>query len=388
MVLNNFEHMFFPEFKEFGTPEFLFVLICIALCFYIINYLINYLPVSSLKTIHLKGNPSFEPVSVVICAKNEDENLTEFLPKVLTQDFPEFEVIVVNDCSWDNTENVIDEFAKIFPNLKKVNIKEDAYYKHGKKFAILVGIKAAKHNRLVFIDADCYPESNKWLQHMADGFTSEKEIVLGYGAYEKQAGLLNTLIRFDALIIAINYLSAAIKQKAYMGVGRNLAYSKELFFRNKGFATHYHIQSGDDDLFVNEASTTDNVNVCISKEAVTYSKPKKTFKDWRIQKARHLTTAPFYKSETKSKLAFNYFTQYFFYISLLAQAGSIQTVLLIPVFFILKSIVQLLVLNKSFTKFGEKDLLWQAIIIEFLFLFIYPIFQVSKLFHKPGKWSH
>lgn len=380
--------MFFPEFKEFGTPELLLVIVCLAFSFYVINYLLNYLPVSSLKSIHLQAGTSAEPVSVIICAKNEDENLTEFLPKVLTQDYPEFEVIVVNDCSWDNTENVIDEFAKIFPNLKKVNIKEDAYYKHGKKFAILVGIKAAKHNRLVFIDADCYPESNKWLQHMADGFTSEKEIVLGYGAYEKQSGFLNTLIRFDALIIAINYLSAAIKHKAYMGVGRNLAYSKELFFKNKGFATHYHIQSGDDDLFVNEASTASNVNVCINKESVTYSKPKKTFKDWRIQKARHLTTSPLYKSETKSKLAFNYFSLYFFYLALLSQAGSIQTVLFIPIFFILKSIVQLLVLNKSLSKLGERDLLWSALLLEAVLLFIYPIFQVSKFFHKPGKWSH
>jgi glycosyltransferase involved in cell wall biosynthesis len=265
----------------------------VAFIVLIINYLLNYLPVSTIKSPRLGTPASAMPVSVIICAKNEDENLTEFLPKILTQDYPAgFEVIVVNDCSYDNTENVIDEFAKIFPNLRKANIKEDAYYKHGKKFALLVGIKAAANNRLVLTDADCYPASDQWLKEMALGFGVKKEIVLGYGAYEKQKGLLNKLIRFDAFIIAVQYLSAAIKNKAYMGVGRNLAYNKDTFFNNKGFANHYHVNSGDDDLFVNEAATEQNVAVCVSHNSVTYSKPKTSFRAWRLQKARHITTAP------------------------------------------------------------------------------------------------
>lgn len=380
--------MLFPEFNQFGFAELLCVLAFAGFVFIVVNYIMNHLPVSLLKSTHLSVESRQEPVSVVICAKNEDENLTEFLPKVLTQEYGEFEVVVVNDCSWDNTEHVIDEFAKIFPNLKKANIKEDAYYKHGKKFAMLVGIKAAKYNRLVFTDADCYPSSNQWLNEIAAGFTSDKEIVLGYGAYEKQGGFLNNLIRFDTFIIAVQYLSAAIKHKAYMGVGRNMAYSKELFFKQKGYSTHYHIQSGDDDLFVNQAATAINVNVCVNANAITYSKPEKTFKDWRLQKSRHLTTAPLYSSASRSKIAFNYFSQYYFYVSLFALTASVQTLLLIPILFILKSLVQILVLNKAANKLNEKDLLFRAVIYELILLFIYPIFHISKLFNKPGKWSH
>ena len=271
--------MLFPEFKELGLPELLTVFAGLGFILIIINYILNCLPAGLIKTTRITSSQNLEPISVVICAKNEDENLTEFLPRVLTQDYPNFEVIVVNDCSWDNTENVIDEFAKIFPNLKKVSIKEDAYYKHGKKFAILVGIKATTHNKMVFIDADCYPASDQWLKEMAMGFGAPKEIVLGYGAYEKQKGFLNKLIRFDTFMIATNYLSAAIKGKAYMGVGRNLAYTRELFYKQKGFSNHYHINSGDDDLFVNHAATKDNVNVVIDKNAITYSLAKKTFRD-------------------------------------------------------------------------------------------------------------
>jgi len=380
--------MLFPDFKQFALPEILCVLACVGFLLILINYIINYLPISLFKHLRIEGTYKDEAVSVIICARNEDENLTEFLPKVLSQDYPNFEVVVVNDCSWDNTENVIDEFAKIFPNLRKANIKEDAYYKHGKKFAMLVGIKAASHNRLVFIDADCYPTSEQWLQEMAKGFTVDKEIVLGYGAYEKKNGFLNKLIRYDTFIIAVQYLSAALKGKAYMGVGRNLAYTKELFFREKGFSNHYHINSGDDDLFVNNAATDKNVNVCIDKEAITYSKPKQTFKEWRIQKARHLTTAPLYNSASQMKISFNYFSLYYFYFALFCLLLAPQTLLLLPIIFILKSLCQVIILNKAVQKLNERDLLWAGVLLEPIILFIYPIFHLTKLFYKPNKWNH
>ena len=380
--------MLFPDFKQIALPEILCVLAAVAFLFLLINYFINYLPLSRFKTSRLTGTYSEEPISVIICARNEDDNLTEFLPKVLSQDYKNFEVVVVNDCSWDNTEHVIDEFSKIFPNLRKANIKEDAYYKHGKKFAMLVGIKAATHNRLVFTDADCYPASTKWLSEMAQSFNNEKEIVLAYGAYEKKNGFLNLLIRYDTFSIAVQYLSAALKGKAYMGVGRNLAYTKELFFREKGFSKHYHIQSGDDDLFVNQAANDKNVNICIDKEAITYSKPKLSLKEWRIQKARHLSTSPLYTQASQLKLAFNYFSLYFFYFSLLALLSQSSTLLLFPIVWIVKGICQLLIMNKSSQKLNEYDLLWVSVFLEPVLLIIYPIFHITKLFYKPNKWNH
>jgi poly-beta-1,6-N-acetyl-D-glucosamine synthase len=380
--------MFLPDFKEIGLPEVLSIIAFIAFVLLIINYILNYLPVSRLKTTRLAEATDLKPVSVIICARNEDENLTEFLPKVLTQEYPEFEVVVVNDCSWDNTENVIDEFAKIFPNLRKATIKEDKYYKHGKKFAMLVGIKAAKYEHMVFTDADCYPSSNQWLRGMAGAFSGHTEIVLGYGAYEKQKGFLNKLMRFDTFSIGLQYLGAAIRKDPYMGVGRNLGYTRELFFSQKGFSGHYHISSGDDDLFVNQAATGSNTNVCVDKDAITYSKTKKSFKEWRIQKARHLTTAPLYKPATKAKITFNYFSQYFFYASLIGLAFSMRSVLIIPGLLFLKVIVQLLVLNKATKKLNEKDLLAGSALYELILLFIYPIFHVTKLFYKPGRWTN
>jgi glycosyltransferase involved in cell wall biosynthesis len=294
---------------------------------------------------------------------------------------------VVNDCSYDNTENVIDEYAKIFDNLKKVTIKEDDYYKTSKKFAIMVGIKGTKYNNLLFTDADCFPANEFWLQEMAKAFVNKKEIVLGYGAYKKESGFLNTLIRFDSFVIALNYLSAAIKGKAYMGVGRNLGYTKDLFYKQKGFSKHYHIQSGDDDLFVNYASNSENTNISIASNAITYSIAKKTFSDWKRQKERHLTTAPFYNLSNKLKIGIGFLFQYLFYISFFALLFFKATFIFALIGFFIKLTFQSIIFQKAGKKLNEKDLWQLAFVYEFVLLIIYPVFHLSKLLHKSNKWK-
>lgn len=379
--------MYFPDFVEIGADELLLVAFFVSLIGIVIHYAINVLPLGNLKTTSLESSSSQEPVSIIICARNEDDNLTEFLPKILVQDYPEFEVIVVNDCSIDNTENVIDEFAKIFPNLKKVTIKEDDYYKHGKKFAVMVGIKGTKYDNLLFTDADCFPANENWLKDMASGFVNKKEIVLGYGAYKKEDGFLNKLIRFDTFLIAANYLSAAIKGKAYMGVGRNLAYKKDLFYKQKGFSKHYHITSGDDDLFINQACTQENTNVVVSHNAITYSIAKSTFSDWKRQKQRHLTTAPHYNAGSKTKITLGYVFQYGFHLLFLSALIFKTTILAALVGFILKILIQMIIFNKVSKKLNEVDLWLMAFFYEIILLIIYPVFHISKLFHKPNKWK-
>lgn len=379
--------MYFPDFVDIGTDEFLLVAFVIAFVGICVHYFINISPIGNLKSNYLEQSQVKEPVSIIICARNEDDNLTEFLPKILTQNYPEFEVIVVDDCSYDATENVIDEFSKIFPNLKKATIKEDDYYKHGKKYAVLIGIKAAKYNNLLLTDADCFPANEKWLQSMSAGFVNKKEIVLGYGAYKKELGFLNKIIRFDTFLIALNYLSAAVKGKPYMGVGRNLAYKKELFYKEKGFAKHYHITSGDDDLFINQASNIDNTNISVSHDAITYSIAEKTFSDWKRQKHRHLTTAPHYSVASKTKLMLTYSFQYAFYILWFILLFFQTTLIPAIIGLTLKIILQLIIFNKASKKLNEPDLWKLSFVYEFILLIIYPIFHLSKILHKSNKWK-
>lgn len=328
------------------------------------------------------------PASVIICAKNEDDNLPNYLPLLLEQDYPEYEIIVVNDCSYDNTGDVLKEFAKKYSRLRIVTIKEDDNYQHGKKFAIMCGIKGAKYEHLAFTDADCYPTGNKWLQGIMSNYTSDTiSIVLGYGAYKKNKGLLNKLIRFDTFYIALQYLSFALAGKTYMGVGRNLSYRKSLFFKNKGFASHYFLNSGDDDLFVNEAATSTNTHVELDPESITYSIPKSTFKLWFHQKRRHITTYKYYKPASVKRLSLLGASQYAFWIFfVLAILTQIQPIVVLSVFAV-RLLSQLIIFKKAMDRLNEKDLLLFSPVFELFLLFLYPAFNLANTVIKENKWK-
>ncbi|MCX7987599.1 MAG: glycosyltransferase [Bacteroidales bacterium] len=315
------------------------------------------------------------PVSVVICARNEATNLEKYLPMVLEQDYPNFEVIVVNDCSDDETEDVLKRFQGRYPHLRTTFLKEQEKFWHGKKLALTVGIKAARHEWLLLTDADCAPSSNEWIKTMAKHFTEDKSIVLGYGGYLEYPGFLNRLIRYETAFIALQFFSYALARMPYMGVGRNLAYRKSLFFAHKGFASHAKLDSGDDDLFINEAATPDNVAIEWSDKAHTYTEPKKKFSLWVEQKKRHLTTFTKYKKIHKLILGGEVFTRVIFYISFIFLLSNKFYIELVILLFSLRFINQLVVMRILLKRLKEKRLfVWTPffdITLPFINLYIY-----------------
>ncbi|MDX5347401.1 MAG: glycosyltransferase, partial [Hymenobacteraceae bacterium] len=212
-----------------------------------------------------KTSTSVKPVSVIVCAHNEVHNVQKLLPALLEQNYPEYELVLIDDRSWDGTGRYFEEVKHDFPETKLVKIKDTPQGMSPKKYALTLGIKSAKHEHLLFIDADCVPVSANWIHDVQSAYVAETEIVLGYSPYKENKGFLNQLIRFETLLTGIQYLSFAVRGQAYMGVGRNLSYTKSCFFNNKGFASHIKTISGDDDLFIKEAASGKNVNIVTAK---------------------------------------------------------------------------------------------------------------------------
>ena len=329
---------------------------------------------------------SGKPASIIIAARNESENLQKNLKYALEQDHPEFEVIVVDDCSWDNTGEILKDFARQYHHLKIVKVEETDKFFGGKKFAVTMGVKAAKNDLIVLTDADCRAASDKWLGRMCGSFGNNKDIVLGYGAYKKEKGLINALVRFDTFLIALLYYSMAILIKPYMGVGRNLAWKKDLFMRNKGFATHTHLSSGDDDLFINEVGKKHNTAICDHPEAHTISTLPSGFSAWLKQKSRHLTTWSHYRFQDKMILGFINLTTYlfilFFVILLIMHTG----IYLILIIFACRFLVQLFVFYKAMKKFNCSDLILAGFALEIIMLLLYPLFIISSTISGRRKW--
>ncbi len=248
------------------------------------------------------NNTKMHPVSVIIAARNESDNLFKNLPIILEQNYPEYEVIVVNHQSMDDSHYILNAFQQEYSYLRVVNVEKNQHLPSGKKLPITLGVKAAKYKYLIFTDADCHPKSNLWLQKMIEKFTEKKSIVLGYGPYQKEKGLLNKLIRFDTVFIALNYFSFALSRMPYMGVGRNLAYTKEVFNSVRGFKSHYSIQSGDDDLFIQETAKKNNYNIQLDENSFCFSEAETTWNAWIRQKSRHYSTSVRYKVINKALL--------------------------------------------------------------------------------------
>lgn len=327
------------------------------------------------------------PVSVVICARDEDENLARHLPGILVQSYRSTnEVIVVNDNSIDDSTYVLAELQKTFKKLQIVELRQEALMIAGKKFPLSVGIKEAKHEVVLLTDADCVPSSENWMLKMQDAFSPGIEIALGYGAYQKQPGLLNKIIRFETFHTALQYFSYALAGKPYMGVGRNLAYRKNTFLRNKGFSSINHIPSGDDDLFINQVANKENTAVVLDPDAFTVSKPKQSWKEWMRQKNRHYSTGKFYKPVHKFLLGLYTFSQFLFYPLLVASLVTFDWRLaLIP--FVVRFIVQAIIWHKAMKRLNEADL-FPAFVLWDLWMFFYYILFAPALWKKPRKtWN-
>lgn len=327
------------------------------------------------------------PVSVVVCAKNEEDHVKEFIPQLIAQDYPDFEIVLIDDASSDNTLEIFEEFEKQYANIKLVKVENNEAFWGNKKFALTLGIKAASKPYLLFTDADCRPSSDQWIKEMTSNFTQTKTIVLGYGAYEKLPGFLNKLIRFETLLTAVQYISWAKIGKPYMGVGRNLAYKKEEFFNVRGFMDHMKIRSGDDDLFINQAASGKNTTVCYSCEGITYSEPKTTFKEWFRQKRRHISTATHYKAFDRFQLALFYIVQLLFYpLAILLLAFQFQWIV-VTALIGFRYLFAWLIIGLSAGKLKEKDTIYFFPFMEIALIWVQLNIFISNIFSKPVHWK-
>lgn len=274
--------------------------------------------IHSKKTAHAmttdNGNP---PLSVILVAKDNSDELQKNLPFILEQDYPEYEVIVVYDRSADNCDDILKLLEDKYPHLYHTFIPDSARYISHKKLGITMGIKASRNEWLVFTEPDCRPLSNQWLKQMARNFTPSTDIVLGYSNYEKTPGWFNKKITFDTLLNSMRYLGMAISGHPYMGTGRNLAYRKSLYYKQKGFVSHLNLQRGEDDIFINEAAHAHNTRVETSLESVMCIATPKNKKTWDEDKISYAATSRLFKGTARYLMGFETCSRLLFYAAIL-----------------------------------------------------------------------
>ncbi len=332
--------------------------------------------------------PKRIPISVIVCAKNEEENIKKFIPLLAEQNYPDYEVIMIDDASSDETRNIMEEFEKQYTHVRLVKVENNEAFWANKKFALTLGIKAAKKEYLLFTDSDCYPTSKEWITQMSSQFTMSKTIILGYGAYEKiKNSFLNKLIRFDEMLTATQYFAWAKLGMPFTGEGRNMAYKKEEFFKVNGFMEHMNIRSGEDALFINQAANKKNIAICYSPESFTYSEAKKTFKQWFAQKKRQVFVARHFSTGDKFQLRLFYFSQLLFPIlAAVLLILQFNWMFVVPVI-ALRYIIAWVTMGYSAGKLKEKDVMYWFPFIEIILIFTQLNVFFSNVFSKPVHWK-
>lgn len=327
-----------------------------------------------------------EPVSIIIAARNEKKNLQKLLPLLLSQEYPEFEIIVANDQSTDDSDLFLKEFAALHPEVRVLDINENPAHISSKKFALTLAIKAAKNDLLLLTDADCQPESNQWITKMA-GAAQGKSYVLGFSPYQIKKGLLNYFIRFETLLTSIQYLSFSALGHPYMGVGRNLAYRKSDFLAHKGFNGFSQLVGGDDDLLINKYANGSNTVCCINKDAHVISLPKETWKTFYRQKRRHLHVGKHYKTIDKIILglfSLSYIMSWLLLPLVLIETNELSVTL---AGFLVRILVVHIVFFLSTKKLKVTFNVWGLLLLDLIFAGYYIFTATAALFTKKITWS-
>lgn len=295
--------------------EFILLLFLISTLYLLIQQLKIAHLFSKYKPYPLKPENNQVPVSVVICAKNEAKNLSENLKFVLNQKYSEFEVVVVDDCSTDSTSELVKGFQENYSFLKLIQLKNKV--SDSKRNALKTGILASSHQLILLTDADCRPASKNWISIMSSQLSTSKSCVLGYSPYIAFPSFLNFIIQFETLQTASLYISKAIENKAYMSVGRNVMYTKQLFLDNENFENEKHLISGDDDMLIQNIEDPSKITVSLNSDSFVLSQPKRNWKSWWKQKLRHYSTSYHYKSSSQLFLGLYHFFHALFWVSFL-----------------------------------------------------------------------
>lgn len=334
-------------------------------------------------------------VTILVCALNELENLKQLLPLLDVQEYPEFEVILLDDRSDDGSEQFIRDNIGKWKHIRYIRINDEFAHITPKKYALTVGMKQAKFPIMLMTDADCRPVSTHWITAMTSKVSENKDIVLGFSPYIKQKGLLNWFIRCETFYAAVQYLSFALAGFTYMGVGRNILYKKSVFFANKGFYRHKHVYGGDDDIFLNEVSTAFNTAISIEEDSFIYSEPKTSWKAWYRQKQRHLAVSKYYKMRNKILLGLLSGAHIAVWITGIAVliagilTGNLFFIEILVAAFGLRWLIQWLILNFINNKLNKTMESASLLLMDFALFMYYLIFGFLTLINrKPRKsWN-
>ena len=339
------------EFALFGVLAVAFIYQSFFYMHYIMAVLINNRRNEKNKN-HFTKN--YLPVSVIICVKNEDENLLKNLPLILKQEYPaRFEVIVVNEGATNETDIIISKLKRKYKNLKSTFVPNGIKLIVPRKLAVTLGVKAALNEWIVFTNADCMPKDKFWLKRIARNFLPETDFVFAHSVMFKTKGLLNKMITYDSLFRQLKLFGYALHKKPITSMINNFALRKSVFINNKGFKKILTLPKGDLELIANRYSAKNNTRVETASGSTVWSNAQESFSEWFYSRENEFFINRQLRFSSILRLSVEMFFRIVFYLSFIAclLLGNFFTITAAVFLFLIRFFIQYITINQNSQRF-------------------------------------
>lgn len=329
-----------------------------------------------------KQSPS---LAILICAHNESENIQRHIPAICNQDYHNFDVFVVDHNSLDDTSQAVVLHQEKYENLHLVSCDQNNKDLPGKRAPLWEGLQRTDHDFVLLTDADCKPLTHQWAQAMVSrAMDTQADVVVGVSPYQRTKGLLNSFIQFETFHTAMSYIAALQQGWPFMAVGRNLLVKREVLFNSLKKSVVPDVKSGDDDLLIAHLSFTNRIEYYFDKKAHVESIPKMDYDDYLVQKARHVSTAAFYRGHHQFILFLFHMSLFLVYITGIPLLVTSCIKFVLPVLILRFLILRTIYKKRQAILQLPTSLLWLPI-HELLFIIIPFLGHVVGVFHK--KWN-
>lgn len=323
--------------------------------------------------------PHATPVSLIVYIENNQEQLKNFLPALKNQIHPTFEIILVNNASYDESLEILKEFTQTTPNTRIVNVENNESFWGNKRYALTLGIKVAKYDHLLFCEPEAVPDSAMWINNMTSKFTNSKSIVLGHQRILPiKNSFWNKLTRFNnASWAAYNFSFASLGKPLY-GNNQNLAYKKEEFYKVNGFINQMNQYRGEDYYFTNTIASSKNTDTSLAKTSFTASQTKPGFDSWIKELKTQSNLFSKLKFTTKIKVYLYSITKVPYFILMTVLLSYLYNWEIVLALFLARSLIVLLYSHKFLKHFQEKDLSLWFPVLEFIHTFTTSILFIKN----------
>ena len=204
-------------------------------------------------------NPAPHQVTIMLSLRNEEERIREMMTKFTELPFEDYQVMVINEVSEDNTLEILNVLAETNPRIKVTSLSQETRFME--KQAINIGLKGAQSPWIVQLPPTTGSISQEWLTKLTGLLDKDTDAVIGYTNVERNKGFRNLLCRmerFHQFMLSGSWILAGMP---FVFSENNVLFNKSMYFDTLGFRQKLNRNFANLELIFNENFKPNRIKV-------------------------------------------------------------------------------------------------------------------------------